>query len=45
MAAHVARDGIDEEALKARFVPQATIDTTKETIEWAKAKVPFGPKS
>jgi hypothetical protein len=45
MAARVARDGIDEEALKARFVPQATIDTTKETIEWAKTRVPFGPKS
>jgi hypothetical protein len=45
MGAHVARDGVDAEALKARFVPQATIDTTKETIEWAKSKVPFGPKS
>jgi len=45
MAARVARDGIDAEALKARFMPQATIDTTKETIEWAKSKAPFGPKS
>jgi len=45
MAGRVAREGIDTEALKARFMPQATIDTTKETIEWAKSKVPFAPKS
>ncbi len=45
MGARVARQGIDGEALKARFWPQATIDTTKETIEWAKARIPFGPRS
>lgn len=39
------RSGIDGEALKARFWPQATIDTTKETIEWAKARMPLGPRS
>ncbi len=48
MARRVAREGIDGDALKARFMPQTTIDTTKETIEWVKAKkarVPFMPKS
>ena len=38
--AFAASGGIDIEALKARFLPQATIDTTKETIEWAKARMP-----
>ncbi len=45
MGGRVAREGIDTEALKTRFWPQATIDTTKETIEWAREKVPFVPKS
>jgi hypothetical protein len=45
MGTRVARQGIDGEALKARFWPQATIDTTKETIEWARARAPIGPKS
>jgi hypothetical protein len=45
MGARVARQGIDRDALKARFWPQATIDTTMETIEWAKARNPLGPKS
>jgi hypothetical protein len=45
MGMRVARQGIDGEALKARYWPQATIDTTKETLEWAKARVPFGPKT
>ncbi len=40
----VRRQGIDVEALKARFYPGTTIDTTKETIEWAKARVPGGPR-
>ena len=35
-AAFAASGGIDIEAIKARFMPQATIDTTKETLEWAK---------
>jgi hypothetical protein len=42
---HVRREGIDTEALKARFYPATTIDTTKESIEWAKARVPRGPRS
>ena len=45
MGARVARQGIDTEALKARFWPQTTIDTTLETIEWAKAKNPRGSRS
>jgi hypothetical protein len=39
------RQGIDTEALKARFYPATTIETTKESIEWAKARVPRGPAS
>jgi hypothetical protein len=31
----------DSEALKRRFVPQRTIDITKETIEWARARMPL----
>ena len=45
MGVTVGREGIDGEALKARFWPQATIDTTKETIEWAKARMPRAPRS
>jgi len=45
MGLRVQRQGIDVEALKARFIPQTTIDTTKESIEWAKARVGREPKS
>jgi hypothetical protein len=45
MALAVSRQGIDGETLKARFWPQATIDTAKETIEWAKSRTPLGPTS
>ncbi len=41
-AVFAAKGGIDVEALKARYIPQATIDTTKETIEWAQARMPGG---
>ena len=41
----VADGGIDSEKLKARFWPQMTIDTTRETIEWAKARIPRGRRS
>jgi hypothetical protein len=40
-----ARTGIDGEALKAKFTPEATIAETKETIEWVRARVPLAPKS
>ncbi len=45
MGLRVQRQGIDVEALKVRFIPQTTIDTTKESIEWAKARVQREPKS
>ena len=45
LAARVASRGIDVETIKLRFWPQQTIDTTRETIEWAKARNPLGPKS
>jgi len=41
----VARRGIDGDALKAKFTPDATIDETKETIEWVRARLPLAPKS
>jgi hypothetical protein len=45
MGIGVARTGIDTDALKKRFYPQATIDTTKETIEWVRKRTPLGPAS
>lgn len=45
MGIAVARQGIDTEALKARFIRTETIDTTKETIEWVRAQTPLGRKS
>ena len=46
LAAYLAyRDGLDAEALKARFIPSVTIETTKETIEWLRERTPLGPKS
>jgi hypothetical protein len=41
----VARTGIDGEALRQRFVPDQTIELTKETIEWVRARTPLAPKS
>jgi hypothetical protein len=41
----VMRTGIDTEALKQRFTPDQTIELTKETIEWARARTPLAPKS
>jgi hypothetical protein len=32
------------EALKARFYPEQTIVTTKETLEWLQEQAPMGPK-
>jgi hypothetical protein len=45
MGIGVARSGVDTEALKERFYPKATIDTTKETIEWVRKRTPLGPAS
>jgi hypothetical protein len=41
----VLRTGIDGEALRQRFMPDQTIEMTKETIEWARARTPLAPKS
>lgn len=45
MAGRVARQGLDMEQVKARFLPTTTVDTTKESIEWAKARAPRRPGS
>ena len=39
------RTGVDGDALAKRFIPQQTIDLTKETIEWVRARTPLVPKS
>jgi hypothetical protein len=36
----LARTGIDQEALKERFYPSRTIDTSKETLEWLQKRMP-----
>jgi hypothetical protein len=38
------REGLDFDALKSRFVPHETIDTTRETIEWIRERVPVGKR-
>jgi hypothetical protein len=45
MAADFAARGIDTDALKERFIPRRTIEMTKETIEWARARKPLSRKS
>jgi hypothetical protein len=40
-----AASAVDVEKIKVRFWPQQTINTTRETIEWAKARNPLAPKS
>jgi hypothetical protein len=42
MGADVARTGIDVEAVKNRFYPVQTIDTSKETLEWLQKRMPPG---
>jgi hypothetical protein len=41
----LSRTGIDTDALKARFYPSQSIETTKETIEWVRQRTPLGRKS
>ena len=41
----VVRKGVDVDALKARFYPEASIETAKETIEWLRERTPLGRKS
>jgi hypothetical protein len=45
MGTDVARTGIDVEALKARFYPTQTIETSKETLAWLLSKMPPGTGS
>ena len=40
MALDVSRTGIDVEALQQRFVPTMTIETSKETLEWLRQRMP-----
>ena len=42
MLVDIARTGVDTEALKARFTPTMTIETSKETLEWLQSKMPPG---
>jgi hypothetical protein len=41
----VFRHGVSMDKLKDRFVPDQTIATTKETIEWVREQMPLGRKS
>lgn len=41
----LARTGVDGDALKKKFTPEETINLTKETIEWVRARTPLVPKS
>jgi uncharacterized membrane protein YqjE len=40
----LAGHGVDMDKLKARYLPNQTIDTTKETIEWMREQLPLGPR-
>jgi hypothetical protein len=42
MGIDLARTGVDVEALKARFYPTQTIETSKETLEWLQSRMPRG---
>jgi hypothetical protein len=45
MGVDLARHGVDTEELKQRFWPERTIEVTKETIEWARERMPLMRKS
>jgi hypothetical protein len=42
MTVDVVRTGVDVDALKARFYPTQTIETSKETLAWLQSKMPPG---
>ena len=42
--AATALRSFDPGVLKARYWPGTTIETTKETIEWVRARTPLGRK-
>jgi F0F1-type ATP synthase assembly protein I len=45
MSAGIVRGGFDTDALKDRFYPSRTIEITKETIEWARERMPLSRRS
>jgi hypothetical protein len=45
MVVDVMRTGVDIEAMKARFTPTQTIETSKETLAWLQSKMPPGTGS
>ena len=45
MATDIARHGVDTDELKERFWPDRTIEVTKETIEWARERMPLMRRS
>jgi uncharacterized membrane protein (DUF485 family) len=45
MGLDIARHGVDTEELKQRFWPERTIEATKETIEWARERMPLSRRS
>ena len=42
MGIDVSRTGVDVEALQQRFIPTQTIETSKETLEWLRRRMPPG---
>ena len=44
-ALDLMRTGIDGEQIAKKFKPEQTIELTKETIEWVRARTPLVPKS
>jgi hypothetical protein len=44
-ARDLMRTGVDGEAIMKKFTPDETIELTKETIEWVRARMPLVPKS
>jgi hypothetical protein len=42
MGLRVMQRGIDGEEFMSRFWPETTIETTKETIEWVRRRMPLG---
>ena len=45
MAASLARGGFDSDQLKKAYLPDRTIQVTKETIEWARGRMPLTRRS
>ena len=45
MGLDIVRHGVDTAELKHRFWPERTIEATKETIEWARERMPLSRRS